>query len=217
VTTIEAPVAESTTGSAFLDKLLQQTAPAASQPRRGQNYNYPQRLFLKPDGSVVSLQGDPQNRAYYQDKGYKLLSEVRGRDGSSEVRQYLDVEYPKILKVQRDKAAIINAIRRAGERYRDLNLEDTFDDYSIEELREYLGEIKRETGKDIRVILPRRAQAREDARDAALLAGVETSATQSLEGLQATLERGRERTIQGTGYDPIEQARRSRSSRAGGD
>lgn len=202
---------EALTGNPFIDKLLEQTAPAASQPRRGQNYNYPLRRFLKPDGMVVLLQGDPQNRAYYQDKGYRMLSDAPGRDGGkSEVRQYVEDEYPRILKEQREKAAIINAIRRAGERYRDLNLEDTFDEYTVEELREYLTTIKTETGKDIRVILPKRAQAREDARDAALLDGVETSETQSLEALQATLERGRERTIQGTGYDPIDQARRSR-------
>jgi hypothetical protein len=199
------------TGSPFLDKLLEQTAPAASQPRRGQNYNYPLRHYLKPDGAVVLLQGDPQNRAYYQDKGYRMLSETLGRDGVSEVRQYVEGEYPKLLKQQREKAAIINAIRRAGERYRDLNLEDTFDEYTVDELREYLVTIKTETGKDIRVILPKRAQAREDARDAALLRGVETSETQSLEALQATLERGRDQTIQGTGYDPIEQARRGRA------
>lgn len=204
---------EATTGNSFIDKLLEQTAPAASQPRRGQNYNYPLRHFLKPDGAVVLLQGDPQNRAYYQDKGYKMLGDAPGRDGGkSEVRQYLDVEYPKIVKQQREKAAIITAIRRAGERYRDLNLEDTFDEYTVDELREYLADIKRDTGKDIRVILPKRAQAREDARDAALLSGVETSATQSLEGLQSMLERGREQTVQGTGYDPIEQARRRRQT-----
>jgi hypothetical protein len=191
------------TGNSFLDKLLEQTPPAASQPRHGQNYNYPQRLFLKPDGSVVSLQGDPQNRAYYQDKGYRMLSDSPGRDGHSEVRQYQDVEYPQILKAQREKAALITAIRRAGERYRDLNLEDTFDDYTVEEVREYLADIKRETGKDIRVILPKRAQAREDARDAALLAGVETSATTTMEAVQAKM-------VQGQGYDPMEQARRAR-------
>lgn len=171
-----------------MDKLLDQTAPVASQPRRGQNYNYPQRLFLKPDGSVVYLQGDPQNRAYYQDKGFRMLSEAPGRDGHSEVRQYLDAEYPVILKQQREKAALINAIRRAGQQYRDLNLEDTFDEYTVEEVREYLKQIKEETGKDIRVILPKRAQAKEDARDAALLRGVETSETQSIEGLQAKLQ-----------------------------
>ena len=204
MTMTEAPAAP-TTGNEFLDKLLDQTAPAVSTPRRGQNYNYPLRLYLKPDGMVVSLQGDPQNRAYYQDKGFRMLSETPGRDGISEAQRYRQVEFPQILKVQREKAAIINAIRRAGERYRDLNLEDTFDDYSVEELRDYLKQIKEEAGKDIRVVLPKRAQAREDTRDAQLLSGVETAETMSLEAFQSKLGGP---TVQGQGYDPMEQARR---------
>jgi hypothetical protein len=207
---------EGVTENPFIDKLLEQTTPANTAPRRGVNYNYPLRWYLKPDGSVVQLQGDPQNRAYYADKGYHEMREQPGRDGGvSEVEQYQTVEYPKILKVQRDKAALINAIRRAGERYRDLQLEDTFDDYTVDEIREYLKQIKEETGKDIRVIMPRRQAAREAAEDARLLAGVETSESMSMEALQAKLEGGRERTIQGTGYDPIDQARR-RASRGGG-
>lgn len=198
------------TGNPFVDRLLEQTAPAASQPVRGQNYNFPLRSYLKPDGSVVRLQGDPQNRAYYQDKGYHMLPETPGRDGGlSEAEQYWKVEYPKILADQRTKAAIVNAIRRAGERYRDLSLEDTFDDYSIEELREYLKQIKEETGKDIRIIQPKRQAAREAAEDARLLQGVETAESMSLEALQAKLTAS---TVQGTGYDPIEQARRRRGN-----
>jgi hypothetical protein len=173
----------------FTAQLLEQTPPVASQPTRGQNYNYPMRRFLKPDGTVVLLQGDPQNRAYYQDKGFHMLAQSPGRDGTlSEEQQYLH-ELPSLLKEQREKAALINAIRRAGERYRDMHLEDTFDEYSVEEIREYLRQIKDETGKDIRVILPKRAQAREDAHEARLLAGVETAETQSIEALQSKLER----------------------------
>lgn len=200
---------ESAAENSFIDHLLEQTAPAAGQPKRGQNYNYPLRWYLKPDGSVVRLQGDPQNRAYYADKGFHEMREQPGRDGGlSEVEQYTQVEYPKILKVQREKAELINAIRRAGERYRDLSLEDTFDDYSVDEIRDYLKQIKEETGKNIQVIRPKRAAAREAADDARLLAGVETSETMSIEALQAKLEGGRQQTIQGAGYDPIDQARR---------
>ena len=197
------------TGNSFIDGLLEQTAPAISQPARGQNYNFPKRWYLKPDGMVVQLQGDPQNRAYYADKGFHEMRDQPGRDGGrSEVEQYLEVEYPKILKEQRDKAELINAIRRAGEMYRDLALEDTFDDYSVEEIREYLKQIREETGKNIQVIKPKRQVAREAREDARLLAGVETSETMSIEGLQAKLEGGRHQTVQGTGYDPIERARR---------
>jgi hypothetical protein len=205
------------TGNAFLDGLLQQTPPQASQPRAGQNYNYPLRMYLKTDGMVVRLQGDPQSRAYYQDKGYRLLGQTPGRQGGlSEEQQYTQVEYPAILAEQRQKAAIINAIRRAGERYRDLSLEDTFDEYSVEELREYLKQIKEETGKDIRVIMPKRQAAREEAQDARLMSGVETSEQQSMEGLQSMLERSRGATVQGTGYDPIEQARKQAAKSRGG-
>jgi len=203
------------TDNEFIDKLLDQTAATVSEPRRGQNYNYAKRWYLKPDGMVVQLQGDPNNRAMYADKGFHEMRDQPGRGGAeSEIEQYLKVEYPKILKVQREKAALINAIRRAGERYRDLALEDTFDDYSVDEIREYLKQIKEETGKDIRVILPKRTAAREAAEDARLMAGVETSESMSLEGLQAKLEAGRSQTVQGTGYDPIDQARR-RSARGG--
>jgi rhodanese-related sulfurtransferase len=199
------------TGSQFLDSLLKSTPSQVSQPKRGQNYNYPYRWYLKPDSSVVQLQADPQNRAYYQDKGYHLLGQNSGHAGGlSEEQQYLQVEYPQILKEQREKAALIIAIRRAGERYRDMSLEDTFDDYTVEEIRDYLKQIKAETGKDIRVILPKRAQAREDAADARLLSGVDTAESQSLEGLQSMLDRNRQLgpTLQGTGYDPLEQSRK---------
>lgn len=197
----------SETGNAFLDGLLAQSPPQASQPKAGQNYNYPLRWYMKTDGTVVQLQGDPQSRAYYQDKGYRLLGQNPGRTGGlSEEQQYLQQEYPHILQVQREKANIINAIRRAAERYRDLSLETTFDDYTVEELRDYLKLIKEETGKDIRVIMPKRQAEREAAQDARMMAGVETAATQTLEGLQAKLEAGR--MVQGQGYDPIEQARK---------
>jgi hypothetical protein len=192
-------MAEAVTGNEFLDKLLGETAPAASQPRRGQNYNYPQRLYLKPDGTVVSLQGDPQNRAYYQDKGFRMLSETPLRSGMSEADQYRREEYPKLLKEQREKAALINAIRRVDERNPGLGLQTSFDDESIEEIRDYLADIKARTGQEIQVILPRKRQAREDAADAALLRGVETSATESLEEVA-------NKVIRSQGYDPIDQA-----------
>ena len=196
------------TGNAFLDGLLQQTPPQVSQPRRGQNYNYPLRWYLKTDGTVVRLQGDPQSRAYYQDKGFRLLGQTQMRGGGlSEEQEYLQNVYPSLLKEQREKAAIINAIRRAGERYRDLSLEDTFDDYSIPELREYLKQIKEETGKDIRVVLPKRQVQREELADQRLMAGVETAESASIEGLQGMLERSRQ--MQGQGYDPTVEARKA--------
>jgi hypothetical protein len=195
---------EAVTGNEFLDSLLAQQPATVTQPKRGQNYNYPTRLYLLPDGRVVRLQGDPQNRAYYEDKGYRLLSDnvARGAD-LSEVQQYERVEYPKLLQEQREKAAIINAIRRAGAADKNVTLEDTFDGYTLEQLRDYLAQIKEEHGKTIRVIVPRNRPATTavDTAEARLLSGVETSDTVGIEDVRSKLNQG---------YDPTVEARRRR-------
>jgi hypothetical protein len=176
---------ETITGNEFLDGLLERTPVAPSQPRRGQNYNYPQRLYLLPDGRVEYLQGDPHNRAYYEDKGYHLMSDAPGRDGRpSEVDQYLKVEYPKILAEQREKATIINAIRKAGEKDRNLNFEDDFDSLSLEEMRAELKRIQEDYGKPIRISRSRAATRAEENRDR-LLVGVETTEQTSIEAVEA--------------------------------
>jgi hypothetical protein len=175
-------------GNAFLDKLLEQAPPAASQPQRGQNYNFSHRLYLKPDGEVVALQGDPVNRAYYQDKGYHLLSDSPGRNGDlSEAEQYRQVEYPKILEEQIEKASIINAIRRAMQNDRNMSVpEEGWEDLTLEEMRDVLEQIKEETGKNIRVIRPRASKTTPDR----MLAGVETTENTSLEAAEARRRRG---------------------------
>lgn len=175
---------ETITGNPFLDELLDRSPAAPTQPRRGQNYNYPLRRYLLPDGRVELLQGDPHNRAYYEDKGYHLMSEAPGRDGRlSEVEQYVQVEYPKILAEQREKAAIINAIRKAGEKDRNFSFEDDFDLLSLEEMREEFKRIQADYGKPIR-ISKSRAAARADATRDRLLQGVETTDQTSIEAVE---------------------------------
>lgn len=178
-------MAETITGNPFLDGLLERTPAAPTQPRRGQNYNYPERLYLLPDGRVERLQGDPHNRAYYEDKGYHLLSEAPGRDGRlSEVDQYVQIEHPKLLAEQREKASIINAIRRAGERDRNLNFdEDDWDQLNLEEMRERLKTIQEDYGKPIRISRSRATERAEAARDARLQ-GVETTGQTSIEAVE---------------------------------
>ena len=176
---------ETITGNPFLDSLLERTPQTPSQPRRGQNYNYPLRLYLLPDGRVEYLQGDPHNRAYYEDKGYHLMSDAPGRDGRpSEVDQYLKIEYPAILAEQREKAAIINAIRRAGERDRNLNFEDDFDGKTLDELKEDLRRIQDDYGKPIKISRSRAAERAEAARDR-MLVGMETTEQASIEAVEA--------------------------------
>lgn len=177
-------MADAVTGNSFLDGLLEKAPAGPSTPKRGQNYNYPLRRYLLPDGRVEQLQGDPHNRAYYEDKGYHLLSDIPGRNGGlSEVDQYLQVEYPTLLAEQREKAQIINAIRRAGERDRNLNFEDDFDDLSLDEMRAELKRIQDDYGKPIRISKSRAAERADRARDV-LLQGVETTEQTSMEALE---------------------------------
>src|SRR5262245_14403961 len=177
------------TGNPFLDKLLEQTPEVAAQPKRGQNYNFPLKLYLKTDGEVVRLQGDPISESYYRAKGYHLLNDqpTRGHE-KSEVRQWLEDEYPKILEQQAEKAAIINAIRRAMQNDRNLNIaEDGWEEYTVEEMKDVLEQIKAEHGKTIRVIRPRiKSAAAADPR----LSGVETTETTSIEAVEAKRQRG---------------------------
>jgi hypothetical protein len=180
------------TGNAFLDRLLEKTPAAPAQPKRGQDYNFPQRLFLKPDGEVVWLQGDPNNEAYYRKKGFYLLSEqpMRGQS-KSEVRQFLEDEYPAILERQIEKASIINAIRRAVSNDRNLNVsEDDWENYTVEEMRDVLEQIKEETGRNIRVIKPR-IKSKESEVDR-MLSGLETTEDTSIEAVVARRRRGQE-------------------------
>jgi hypothetical protein len=177
-----------TTGNEFLDRLLEQTPEQAEQPKRGQNYNFPLKLYLKPDGEVVRLQGDPINESYYRKKGYHLLNDQATRgQAKSEVEQYLQDEYPKILAEQQEKAAIINAIRRAVQSDRNLTFpEDGWEELTVAEMRDILEQFKEETGKNVRIIRPR---AQKPTRDP-VLAGVETTEGTSIEQFAARRERG---------------------------
>jgi hypothetical protein len=90
-------------------RVRQRTEPTPRDVNRERErpYNYPAKWYMKADGSVVSLQGDPQNRAYYVDKKkFHCLTDA-------EAREYLQTERPKIVKTQREKASLINTIRRA--------------------------------------------------------------------------------------------------------
>jgi hypothetical protein len=184
----------------LLEELKARTV-AGVQPVRGLNYNYPQRLFMKPDGTVVSLQGDPQNRAYYRDKGYIELSEVRPPAGGLSERQRYEQEFrPALIAAQREKAEVINTIRRIGQHNPSLNVDYPWESLSTAQCREIMDGLSTKTGMPTNVYavpIPTEPPPAEDG----LLTGVETAATASLEGLQAKLANPQ-------GYDPIDQAAR---------
>lgn len=143
--------------SGLLEKLHQRTAPTR-QASRGQPYNYPYLWFAKPskDGEgnptghvdVVKLPGDPQNRAYYEDKGFTVLR-------PEEAREWEEAERPGVLEAQRQKAALISTIRRIGSRHPGVEIVDNLDDLTADELREFLEELGKVTGAPVKVMSKR--------------------------------------------------------------
>jgi len=200
----------SMTGETFLERMVEKTLGRTDiQPKRGQNYNYPLRWYVKPDGDIVQLQSDPQNRALYADLGFHLLAETAARgDTLSEVEEWERLERPKVIAEQRRRAKLINAIRKADQKDPTLGTlidVETIDAQSTDELEATILAIRKHGGV-VRVV----DQKVHDEPEPAQLRGVETSVGDSIENLQRKLsaEGARATTIQGTGKDPIDEARR---------
>jgi hypothetical protein len=196
-------------GESFHDRMLGKTLQRSDIPlKRGQNYNYPLRWYVRPDGDIVQLQSDPNNRALYADLGFHLLAEMPARGESlSEVEEWERLERPKVLEEQRKRAKLINAIRKADLQNPVLMLNlDTIDEDSTEELEQMIADIKAQ-GHKVRVLEPK---FRDDA-PSPLERGVETS-RMGIEDLERKLAApgANATTIQGTGKDPIDEARRRR-------
>jgi hypothetical protein len=179
------------------------------QPRRGQNYNYPLRWYARPDGEIVRLQSDPNNRALYADLGFHLLADVTARGESmSEVDEWERLEQPRIVAEQRKRAKLINAIRKADLKDPTLGTlidTETIDTQTTEELEATIIDIRKHGGV-VRVLEPKYRDEPEP-----LLRGVETAqAAIGIEDLERKLTApgAQSRTIEGTGKDPIDEARR---------
>src|SRR5215471_14447806 len=61
------------------------------------DYNYPLAWYRRPDGDIVQLQSDPNNRAMYEDLGFVALSR-------KESREWEQVRQPQVIADQRGKA-----------------------------------------------------------------------------------------------------------------
>jgi hypothetical protein len=208
-------------GETFIDRMVEKTLGRTDiAPKRGQNYNYPLRWYATPNGDIVQLQSDPQNRALYADLGFHLLATVAARgEELSEVDEWERIERPKVIAEQRKRAKLINAIRKADQKDPTLGTLidiETIDSQSTEELEDTIKEIRAKGGV-VRVTEPKFR----DEPEPSLLRGVETARASSLEDLQrklgadgaqaTTIEGAHTQTIPNNGYDPLEQSRRARS------
>jgi hypothetical protein len=184
----------------LLERLEARAAPTTTQPRRSLNYNYPLGYYRRPDGDIVQLQSDPNNRTLYEDLGFVLLR-------PTEVREWLEEIRPNVILEEKKRAGWINAIRRLQSQVPQFVLDDEeqleFPNMPIDELEARYKEICDQFG--IKARRPTIKPERESASDPAL-AGVETNA--SIEEIQSKMSRAPEGTIQGHGFDPLKESRR---------
>lgn len=182
----------------LLERLEARAAPAGPAiPHHALNYNYPLAWYRRPDGDIVQLQSDPNNRAMYEDLGFVILRPPEAVEWEHEVR-------PEVIRDQKRKAQLITGIRSLIARHPQMALldDDNFGlrDLDIDELETEFNQLCEQAGYKPR--LPRIPAEKAPTKEAAL-AGVETSAGHSQEELSSKLQRGE-------GYDPIDQARRRR-------
>lgn len=135
----------------LLDRLKERTS-TVRQASRGQPYNYPPLWYCRSDGGIVKLAGDPQNRAYYEDKGYTVLRPEEAREWEQDVR-------PATLEEQREKASLLSTIRRIGSKHPGVEIADDLDDFTTPELTEFLQELGTATGAPTKVMTRRHKPA----------------------------------------------------------
>jgi len=171
------------------------TTPTNPNANHGLNYNYPLAWYRRPDGDIVQLQADPNNRAMYEDLGFVLLRPAEAREWETDVR-------PQVVLEQKHKARLITAIRKLEHTVPQLVLDDDenfgFAERTVEELQELFDGYCEQFGikPKLPAIKPEKASPA-DTR----LRGVETSQTMTPAELEGKLVRGQ-------GYDPTREARR---------
>lgn len=102
-------------------------------------YNHPDRWFMRHDGHIVKLPGDPQSVSHYTEtKGYHLLTEP-------EVQRWLKAR-PSVVREQRKRADLITTIRRiVREHAKEVTLDESrtpLDRVSTDRLQEKLEQMR---------------------------------------------------------------------------
>ena len=173
--------------------------------RNDPGFNYPMAWYARPDGEIVQLQGDPNNRAMYTDLGFHLLSR-------EEAEQWETVERARVVAHQKEKASIITAIRTYAMRtpgyvleYDQPNTDEAFSDMSVERLREVVAEIEAEKGSRIRIPKPKPEPktSTSDARSSGIEAGAVDGRLQGLLDGSRQPRRANGRTIEPKPGQPL--------------
>lgn len=178
----------------LLQQLRSRTKEVKKNVQRAPAYNHRMLWYMKRDGEIVLLQGDPGNRAYYEDKGYVVLREeeeqmwLRGQKRSErdprtgDYRQVTVV--PPIRKLvldeQRRRAILVGTITNIARRNPSVELTGDLSITPTEELEDLLAQLREAQGINFRLLEARERSRREDYDDETEMVGVELASGHDL-------------------------------------
>lgn len=131
-------IQESIPDGPVADLLKQKRRLERTRARRG--YNYPKRYFVRVDGDVVSLPGDPDSVVLYKDKGYQDLTPVQAEDWEKNVR-------PLYLKELKKRSTLIQTIERMKKMYPDVRIDAEYERATTAQIEELLTSLESVKGK----------------------------------------------------------------------
>ena len=120
------------------DLLKQKRRLERTRARRG--YNYPKRYFVRADGDVVSLPGDPDSTVLYKDKGYQDLTPLQAEDWEKNVR-------PRYLKELKKRATLISTIERMKRMFPDITVDADYERATTAQIQDFLTSLEKSKGK----------------------------------------------------------------------
>jgi hypothetical protein len=159
----------------LLGRLRARTNKPRERVQRAVAYNHRMMWFMKADGDVVKLQGDPGNRAYYEDKGYVPLTpeevqqwerpKTRSRFDPETGERTQEVLSPSIraqvVRLQRERAQIITTITNIARRHAAVEVTGDLSITPTEELQAMLEKLQRIDGPNFTLLQAREPEIRE--------------------------------------------------------
>jgi len=179
----------------LLGSLRARTRKPKALVQRAPAYNHRMLWYMKPDGDVVKLQGDPGNRAYYEDKGYVVLSpeEIQAweRDrtvtrwnpetGERESKVVAPSIRRQVLKLQRERAMMISMIRGIATRHNAVEVTGDLSITPTDELQGMLEKLQRIDGPNFTLLQGRNRDAETEFDDTDSLEHLEVGSGADLE------------------------------------
>jgi len=189
-TNIPPPPIGYNTDHPLLQQLRSRTQVVEKSPPRAPAYNNAPLWYMKHNGEIVRLQGDPANRAYYEDKGYVVLRQ-------EEVDTYLkdqtrmvpdgqggfkrEVVQPAVRKLilqqQRRRAELITTIRNIAARNPSVELSGDLSFTPTDELEVLLKQLQAHQSVNFTLLqarqreVPDRYREEDDVKDVELASG----------------------------------------------